>query len=189
MNTRRFKKIMLSLLAFNILLTPTSAMTDHEADCSIWLCLPSGFPEGCSPALSKFRDRIKHFRSPLPNFSSCVTMPSNEIGVDFQKPSPPYSLKITYAVYINDGKEVKKTTSRYQNMRKCPANGEIISRVSYRSGKSTITEKWLSAICTRTTEYGTTFNDYKYPYRTGGKPLEVTKGEFKPKLLSRTRSY
>lgn len=186
---KKLKKMFIALLALNALVIPTSnAMSDHEADCSIWLCLPSGFPQGCGPALSKFKDRIKHFRSPLPNFGSCVAMPSNEIAIDFQSPTPPYKLVVTYATYINDGKGVKKTTSRFQNMRSCPSSGEIITQRNYTSGSRDIRETWLSAICTRVTEYGTTYNDYKYPYRTAGKPLEVTQGEFKPRLLRRSSS-
>lgn len=49
-----------------------------EADCAIWICLPGGFPEGCSAAYSAFRDRIKHRKPPLPDLSSCTTGPNGE---------------------------------------------------------------------------------------------------------------
>ena len=43
-----------------------------EAECGIWLCLPTGFTTGCSEAHSAFWDRVKSFKSPLPSFSSCL---------------------------------------------------------------------------------------------------------------------
>ena len=49
-----------------------------EADCAIWICLPGGFPSGCSAAYSAFRDRIKHRKPPLPDLSSCTTGPNGE---------------------------------------------------------------------------------------------------------------
>lgn len=50
-------------------------------ECAIWLCLPTGFPSGCSDAKSAMMKRIKHFKSPLPSLSSCLTDASAE-GVD-----------------------------------------------------------------------------------------------------------
>ena len=49
---------------------PTLAASD--ADCSIWLCLPSGFPSGCGDAKRAFKNRLKKFKPPLPNFTSCL---------------------------------------------------------------------------------------------------------------------
>ena len=43
-----------------------------ESECSIWLCLPVGFPSGCGKAKSAFKKRIRKGKSPLPSFSSCV---------------------------------------------------------------------------------------------------------------------
>lgn len=51
-----------------------------QAECAIWLCVPTGFPSGCSSAKSAMIDRIKHFKSPLPSLSSCiVSAPSNSL--------------------------------------------------------------------------------------------------------------
>ncbi|PKF50240.1 conjugal transfer protein [Enterovibrio nigricans] len=49
-----------------------SAYAASDADCSIWLCLPTGFPSGCGDAKSAFKRRIKKLKPPLPNFSSCL---------------------------------------------------------------------------------------------------------------------
>lgn len=43
-----------------------------DADCGIWLCLPQGFPSGCGDAKSAFKDRLKKFKPPLPDFASCL---------------------------------------------------------------------------------------------------------------------
>ena len=43
-----------------------------DADCSIWLCLPMGFGEGCDDAKKAFKDRIKNFKPPLPDLMSCL---------------------------------------------------------------------------------------------------------------------
>lgn len=50
--------------------TPSFAVSDDE--CSIWLCLPGGFPGGCESAKAAFKKRIKHGKSPLPDFASCA---------------------------------------------------------------------------------------------------------------------
>ncbi|WP_072033006.1 hypothetical protein [Plesiomonas sp. ZOR0011] len=47
------------------------AYAASDAECSIWLCLPTGFPSGCGEAKSAFLKRIKNRKSPLPSFSSC----------------------------------------------------------------------------------------------------------------------
>jgi len=49
---------------------PAQAASDDE--CGIWMCLPTGFGEGCSGAKKAFKKRIKSFKSPLPSFASCL---------------------------------------------------------------------------------------------------------------------
>lgn len=46
-------------------------------ECAIWLCLPSGFPAGCSDAYAAMRKRIKKGRSPLPPLASCIVSEKN----------------------------------------------------------------------------------------------------------------
>ncbi|WP_139151652.1 conjugal transfer protein TraL [Vibrio cyclitrophicus] len=43
-----------------------------QSDCSIWLCLPFGFPSGCSDAKKAFKKRVKRLKPPLPRLSSCL---------------------------------------------------------------------------------------------------------------------
>lgn len=49
-----------------------AAYAASDADCSIWLCLPTGFPSGCGDAKRAFKNRIKKFKPPLPNFVGCI---------------------------------------------------------------------------------------------------------------------
>lgn len=69
----------LIIIASTGLISVEQSHAESEADCAIWLCLPAGFPSGCSAAYSAFRHRIKHGRSPLPALSSCSTGPNGEI--------------------------------------------------------------------------------------------------------------
>ena len=39
--------------------------------CSIWLCLPAGFPSGCSDAYSAMKKRLKRGQSARPPLASC----------------------------------------------------------------------------------------------------------------------
>lgn len=66
---------------------------ESQAACSIWLCLPSGFPTGCAAAYSEFTHRIKKGKAPLPSLSSCTTGPDGkssnghyELGVEYFMP-------------------------------------------------------------------------------------------------------
>ncbi|EGQ8549995.1 TPA: conjugal transfer protein TraL [Vibrio vulnificus] len=70
------KKLLLFALSLGILLptltlSPT-AYAASDAECSIWLCLPTGFPSGCGDAKSAFKKRIKKFKPPLPSFTGCL---------------------------------------------------------------------------------------------------------------------
>lgn len=72
--------IMLSAAATFFLSTfyVPSARAASEAECAIWLCLPGGFPSGCSAAHSEFKKRIKKGKPPLPDLSSCTTGPDGK---------------------------------------------------------------------------------------------------------------
>lgn len=69
-------KLLLLVLASPLLLgvfNPAAAAS--QAECAIWLCLPSGFgPSACGAAKDAFRDRISppDPESPLPPFSECA---------------------------------------------------------------------------------------------------------------------
>ena len=65
------------IIATSIISMP-KAQASSEAACAIWLCLPGGFPSGCSAAYSEFKDRIEHGKPPLPELSSCMTGPEGK---------------------------------------------------------------------------------------------------------------
>lgn len=55
-----------------------SAHAESQDACAIWLCLPGGFPTGCTAAYDEFKDRIKQGKPPLPDLSNCVDGPNGE---------------------------------------------------------------------------------------------------------------
>ncbi len=57
---------------------PSIAKAQSQAACAIWLCLPGGFPSGCSEAYDEFKHRIREGKSPLPDLSSCVVSPDGK---------------------------------------------------------------------------------------------------------------
>ncbi len=54
---------------------PYTANAASQAECSIWICMPGGFPAGCGAAYSAMINRVKHRKPPLPAFSSCAVNP------------------------------------------------------------------------------------------------------------------
>lgn len=64
------KKVTVFILT--ALLSGSMPAQASDADCSIWLCLPMGFPSGCSDAKKAFKKRIKKMKSPLPDFAGCM---------------------------------------------------------------------------------------------------------------------
>ncbi len=54
---------------------PYSANAASQAECSIWICMPGGFPAGCGAAYSAMISRVRHRQPPLPAFSSCAVNP------------------------------------------------------------------------------------------------------------------
>ena len=64
------KMTVFAALAMSLL--TSDAWANHEDACAIWLCLPSGFGQGCGGAEHEFKHRIKHGKPPLPDFMSCA---------------------------------------------------------------------------------------------------------------------
>lgn len=63
--------ILFVITSFSSFFVPPALAASQE-ECAIWLCLPTGFPDGCGSAHSAMIDRIEDFKSPLPSFSSCA---------------------------------------------------------------------------------------------------------------------
>ena len=76
-------RLILSVAVLGTVTITNPVYAFDERDCSIWLCAPMGFPEGCSDAKSAFKRRIRQFKPPLPPIRSCLV--SSDI------PTPPGS--------------------------------------------------------------------------------------------------
>jgi len=81
--------LILAILHISIIETKAS----EQDACAIWLCLPAGFPQGCSGAYGEFKHRIKKGKSPLPSLLSCTTGPNGEktdgkyeLGYEYYEP-------------------------------------------------------------------------------------------------------
>ncbi|CAM3173068.1 conjugal transfer protein TraL [Vibrio tubiashii] len=111
--------IALAMLTLSLAM-PTKSYAIDNAACSIWLCLPTGFGQGCGDAKSAFKKRIKKGQSPLPDLGSCmVTNNLVNSSNDSAKPSiltskdgigayiPEYKI-CTQWEYVRQGKESEK---------------------------------------------------------------------------------
>lgn len=77
----KLKYGLLALACFAVM--PATALAASEDECSIWLCLPGGFPDGCGAAKSAMLNRLKKLQPPLPDFGSCVIDGGSGSKMDF----------------------------------------------------------------------------------------------------------
>lgn len=107
------------------LFSSAPVMAATEAECAIWLCLPTGFPSGCGDAKSAFLKRIKKRKSPLPSFASCVLGQSDlPSGVDGSSGNMSYK----------EGVSAKMPDGRYIDNTSCLVirrHGEIVTWKPY----------------------------------------------------------
>jgi len=82
---------------FLTVVNPVDVKAAPETDCAIWLCLPAGFPSGCSAAHKAFLHRIRKGRAPLPDLASCTTGPYGE------KVQGSYEIGRELYVFCDDG--------------------------------------------------------------------------------------
>ncbi|MEC6817025.1 hypothetical protein VXS05_18575 [Photobacterium toruni] len=94
-------RIVPSLILSSLLLSSLPVKAS-DADCSIWLCLPMGFPSGCSEAKSAFKHRIKKLKPPLPNFLSCL---ATDVQVPAGTPVSTMDAKYGVAAIIKETKQ------------------------------------------------------------------------------------
>lgn len=105
----RLAMLLIMIFTIGFLSNAKSSYAESEADCAIWLCLPGGFPSGCSAAHSAFIKRIKKKKPPLPDLSSCTTGPVGQgtsgyyqMGYEmFEACKEGYVLKQHYNGYAN----------------------------------------------------------------------------------------
>lgn len=75
---RKVLSFYLAVLCLGSVTMPAQAQSQDE--CSIWLCLPGGFPSGCGAAHSAMVSRLKNWKPPLPDFGSCAVNPPQGSG-------------------------------------------------------------------------------------------------------------
>ncbi|MGD1336094.1 hypothetical protein ACP6H1_27250 [Vibrio harveyi] len=88
---------LMALILVGLSSPPAMASSD---ECGIWLCMPFGFPSGCGDAKKAFKDRIKHFKSPLPPLHKCWFKSDNLPGVPATENVPSMGSKEGIAALI-----------------------------------------------------------------------------------------
>ncbi len=176
-----FQRLMLSVAVVGTVTFVNPVYAVNEADCSIWLCLPMGFPSGCGDAKSAFKKRIKKFKPPLPSLSSCLVS-----GGGQPAQSSEMSSKDGYAALIPERKEC----SRWERKRRggewdsyCVEYETIPTHVikntrcvAHREkGEST---RYTPTGCSRTIRYVDTYMDGKaygetYYFDNGGNKVSI----------------
>ena len=75
-----------ALLCLALLLPalPRAAHAVSLTECSIWICLPGGFPAGCEAAYAAMLARLKRFQPPLPAWSSCAVKVGGDADTDLR---------------------------------------------------------------------------------------------------------
>lgn len=73
------RKMSLLVLTFAPVLfcLPAKSQAASKDECAILLCMPQGFPSGCSAAKKAMQKRLRKGKSPAPALSSC-TIESND---------------------------------------------------------------------------------------------------------------
>lgn len=74
------KKLVSTICALGLASIFSGNVKADDAECGIWLCMPSGFPSaaGCAASQAAMLSRIKDLKPPLPAFSSCSASGSDE---------------------------------------------------------------------------------------------------------------
>ncbi|ANC00457.1 TPA: conjugal transfer protein [Vibrio parahaemolyticus] len=98
--------LVIGAIPMTTLMVSPTAYAASDADCSIWLCLPTGFPSGCNDAKSAFKQRIKKLKSPLPDFAGCLLKDAPIRGSEM-------SMKEGIAALMPDGRYIHDTDCKH----------------------------------------------------------------------------
>ncbi len=138
--------IAIALATVGFLPYPSSAASQDE--CSIWLCLPGGFPSGCDGAKSSMKKRLKKGKSPMPNIEECVVASpgdnsSEPMRSNYGKAAyiPAHSICKEWRITGGGGRNgsEKRTCVRLENVPAQYVTGTICQR--YRGSNSSYTER------------------------------------------------
>lgn len=151
-------RIVPSLILSSLLLSSLPVKAS-DADCSIWLCLPMGFPSGCSEAKSAFKHRIKKLKPPLPNFLSCL---ATDVQVPAGTPVSTMDAKYGVAAIIKETKQCTQWTGNSNNKR-CikwqTIPSHIIKGTACRLIGTSQNKHWYPKNCSGTTHWVDTYMD------------------------------
>lgn len=128
------------------------ARAESQAACSIWLCLPGGFPTGCAAAYSEFKHRIKKGKPPLPSLSSCTTGPDGkssngryELGAEYFMPCKD-GFRIDQNMFYDSGRGICKPIafecSSHENYRQ-DENADCISYEAIKRINTQYVKMWV----------------------------------------------
>ena len=170
-----FQRLILSMIILGNVTFINHAYAVNEADCSIWLCLPTGFGSGCGDAKKAFKNRIKKFKPPLPDLLSCL------IGGDEQ---PAESSKIDskdgVAAFIPERTICKKWDRDHFGNKECVKHETIPTHVikDQRCYFDSKFNKGTPTNCTRTIRYVDTYMDGQkygetYFYDNSGNEIKI----------------
>jgi len=118
------------IMFFSLFIDAQPVKAESEAACSIWLCLPGGFPTGCSGAYSEFKHRIKKGRPPLPSLSSCV------VGPNGGSSNGNYQMGVEYFLPCKEGFQFNRVPQNFYDEAMClPVDSQCNVREKYRRDK------------------------------------------------------
>ncbi|MFA1563232.1 hypothetical protein [Aliivibrio fischeri] len=86
--------IISSALISSVYSPPVRAASDDA--CAIWMCLPTGFGEGCRGPHKEFRKRTRRHQPAMPPFQACMARPKG----DTTEITDRYESKTGVAAYI-----------------------------------------------------------------------------------------
>lgn len=87
-STQNWRNHVITAVAVASLLSAVTARAASQDECSIWLCLPGGFPSGCEKAKKAMKHRLHHGKSALPDWSKCI--------IDGPKKKDPHPSQLAY---------------------------------------------------------------------------------------------
>lgn len=174
----------MALILFGLSSPQAMAINKHE--CSIWLCMPFGFPSGCADAKKAFKHRIKHFKPPLPRLDKCLLKKDHSSSSLPTEKTPNMGSKEGIAAFIPTHRECLRYASTHEGNKhretRCveyatiPAHAvkDVTCRAS--SKRHDTTPKY----CTQTIRYvdflldGQPYQDTYY-YDSSGNQITVSK--------------
>ena len=153
-------RIVPSLILSSLLLSSLPVKAS-DADCSIWLCLPMGFPSGCSEAKSAFKHRIKKLKPPLPNFLSCL---ATDVQIPAGTPVSTMDAKYGVAAIMSYSKQCTKYEYDNQGQQYCTNYGLLPDSIIKNTAcnkqiKDGVITYWNPRDCIETTNWVDTYMD------------------------------